>query len=91
MFRRVQYWVYFFFLFELKFSAEPFADDTSLFLDKNRSANILNNNLLIISKCAYNWKMFFNQDPIRPAEEMLFSRKKKSSNSSNHKSQQYSG
>ena len=31
---------------------------------------------MLISKWAYNWKMLFNQDPSKPAQEVLFSRKK---------------
>ena len=57
-----------------------FADDTSLFTivkDKNESANIINNDLLQISKWAYNWKILFNPDPTKPAQEVLFSRKNK--------------
>ena len=30
-----------------------------------------------MSKWAYNWKMLFNPDPSKPAQEVLFSRKKK--------------
>jgi len=66
---------------ELKSTAKLFADDTSLFTvvkDINESANILNDDLLSISKWAYNWKMLFNPDPTKPALEVLFSRKKKS-------------
>ena len=87
---------------ELKSNVKLCADDTSLFTivrDKNESANILNNDLLPISKWVYNWKMLFNPDPSKLAQEVLFSKKKKkkkrkkkeSSNSSNLKSQQYSG
>ena len=57
-----------------------FADDTSLFTvvkDKNESANILNNDLQSVSTWAYNWKMLFNPDSSKPAQEVLFSRKKK--------------
>ena len=64
---------------ELKSHAKLFADDTSLFTivkDKNESANILNKNLLSISKWVYDWKMLFNPDPSKPAQEVLFSRKK---------------
>ena len=64
---------------ELKSNMKLFADDTSLFTivkDKNESANTLNNDLILISKWAYNWKMFFNPDPSKPAQEVLFSRKK---------------
>ena len=40
--------------------------------DKNESANIINDDLLQISKWAYNWKMLFNPDPDKPAQEVLF-------------------
>ena len=64
---------------DLKSNAKLSADDTSLFTivkDKKESANILNNDLLLISRWAYNWKMLFNPDPAKPAQEVLFSRKK---------------
>ena len=63
----------------LKANAKLFADDTSLFTivkDKQESADILSNDLLTISKWAFNWKMLFNPDPKKPAEEVIFSRKK---------------
>ena len=44
---------------------------------KNESANVLNNDLLLISKWAFNWKMLFNPDPNKPAQEVVFSKKKK--------------
>ena len=53
--------------------------------DKSESANILNNDLSEISKWAYNWKMLFNPDPSKPAQEVVFSRKKKRTKSSRHK------
>ena len=65
---------------ELKSNAKLFADDTSLFTivkDKNKRANMLNNNLRQISKWDYNWKMLFNPDPSKLAQEVVFSRKKK--------------
>ena len=65
----------------LKSNAKLFADDTSLFTivkDKNESADVLNNDLLLISKWAYDWKMLFNPDPKKPAQEVIFSRKKQS-------------
>ena len=65
---------------ELKSSVKLFADDTSLFAivkDKNESANSLNNDLFLISKWDYNWKMLFNPDPNKLAQEVLFSRKRK--------------
>ena len=45
---------------ELESCVKLFADDTSLFTivkDKNGRANTLKNDLLLISKWAYNWKM----------------------------------
>ena len=63
---------------ELRSNAKIFADDTSLFTivkDKNKSANVLNNNLLLILQEAFNWKMLFNPDPSKPSQELLFSRK----------------
>ena len=65
---------------ELKSNAKLFPDDTSLFTivkDENESANVLNNDLLLISKWAFNWKMLFNPDANKPAQEVLFSKKKK--------------
>ena len=65
---------------KLKSNAKLFADDTSLFTivkDENKSANVLNNDLSLISEWAFNWKMLFNPDPTKPAQEVLFSRKKK--------------
>ena len=56
-----------------------FADDTSLFSivqDPNESAKYLNLDLCVISQWAYQWKMFFNPDPKKPAHEVIFSRKK---------------
>ena len=65
---------------ELKSNAKLFADDTSLFTivkDKTESANILSNDQSEISKWVYDWKMLFNPDPCKPAQEVVFSRKKK--------------
>ena len=65
----------------LKSNVKLFADDTSLFTivkDKNESANILNNDLSLISRWAYGWKILFNPDPKKPAQEVIFSRKKQS-------------
>ena len=53
---------------------------------------MLNNYLRGISKQAYNWKMLFNPDPNKPAQEEVFLRKvqshptAKTAKSSNHKS-----
>ena len=60
-----------------------FADDTSLFSivhDPNATTNYLNNDLAKINDRAYQWKMNFNPDPLRQAQEVLFSRKIKSQN-----------
>ena len=38
---------------------------------------MLNNDMRQISKWAYNWKMLFNPDPRKPAQEVVFSGKKK--------------
>ena len=65
----------------MKSNAKLVADDTSLLTivkDKNESADVLNNNLLLISKWAYDWKMLFNPDPKKPVQEVIFSRKKQS-------------
>ena len=78
---------------ELKSNAKLFADDTSLFAtvkDKNESANVISDDLLLISKWAFNWKMFFNPNPSRSGQEVLFSRKTPNTKSSNHKLKQCS-
>ena len=55
-----------------------FADDTSLFSvvqNKNNSASQLINVLDKVSDWAYTWKMSFNPDPSKQAQEVIFSRK----------------
>ena len=55
-----------------------FGDDTSLFSvvhNKNTSAKELNNDLCKISNSSNQWKMSFNTDPIKQAQEVMFSRK----------------
>ena len=55
-----------------------FADDTSLFSivnDPVSSAVNLQHDLNLITEWAYQWKMSFNPDPTKPAEEVLFSQK----------------
>ena len=47
--------------------------------DPNTTANELNNDLTLINKWAFQWKMCFNPDPTKPAEEIIFSHKKKPS------------
>ena len=57
-----------------------FADDTSLFSvvhNANTTAKELNNDLVKINRWAYQWKMSFNLDPSKQAQEVLFSRKTK--------------
>ena len=60
---------------------EIFAGDTSHFSkvqDINRSANELNCDLEKVSNWAYQWKMQFNPDPNKQANEVIFSRKSNS-------------
>ena len=55
-----------------------FADDTSLFskvIDINESANNLNSDLEKITKWAHQWKMQFNPDANKQANEVIFSKK----------------
>ena len=55
-----------------------FADDTSLFSmvhDVTQSTNELNDNLEKFSYWAYQWKMSFNPDKSKQAQEVIFSRK----------------
>ena len=57
-----------------------FADDTSLFskvYDIDISAKELNSDLENISKWAFQWKMQFNPDPNKQANEVYFSKKNK--------------
>ena len=56
-----------------------FADDTSLFTIVNcvnTSVSTLNSDLLKIQDWAYQWKMSFNPDRTKQAQEIIFSRKK---------------
>ena len=56
-----------------------FADDTSLFSvlrDLNTSANEINDDLKKIEAWAHQWKMSFNPDPLKQAQEVIFSRKR---------------
>ena len=64
----------------LSSNVKLFADDTSLFSvvhNKNASSTQLNNDLNQISLWAHNWKMSFNPDPSKQAQEVIFSRKLK--------------
>ena len=60
-----------------------FADDISIFTvvkDHLNSSNKLNDDLSKISQWAYQWKMSFNPDVTKQAQEVTFSRKKNISN-----------
>ena len=64
----------------LSSNAKLFADDTSLFSvvqNANTTAKELNNDLVKINRWAYQWKMSFNLDPSKQAQEVIFSRKTK--------------
>ena len=53
-----------------------FADDTSLFskiIDTRNCQNTLNSDLEIIKNWAYQWKMQFNPDPKKQANQLIFS------------------
>ena len=66
----------------LKSECNLFADDTSLFSvvnDINTSASDLNEDLEKIGNWAFKWKMNFNPDPNKQAQEIIFSRKKTAS------------
>ena len=55
-----------------------FADDTSLFsVSKNVDASNsdLNNNFKKVGEWAFRWKMNFNPDPTKQAQELIFSHK----------------
>ena len=63
----------------IKSECKLFADDTSLFSvahDLNTSASDINIDLKLISDWAFRWKMSFNPDPRKQAQEIIFSRKK---------------
>ena len=65
----------------IKSQIKFFADDTSLYsvvTDPLTSAAELNHDLEIINQWAKQWKMSFNPDPTKPAEEILFSHKRSS-------------
>ena len=65
-----------------KSECKLFADDTSLFSvvnDTNTSASDLNEDLEKIGNWAFKWKMNFNPDPNKQAQEIIFSRKKTAS------------
>ena len=51
-----------------------FSDDTSLLVvrDTKLSANAFNNSLLKTDNWGYQWKISFNPDPSRQAQEAVF-------------------
>ena len=62
----------------LESNVKLFADDTSMFLvvcDPINTSQELNNYLHKVSFWAYKWKMSFNPDPSKQAQEIIFSRK----------------
>ena len=79
-------------------NAKRFADDTlfSVVHDVNTSAKKLNNDLKKVNDWAFQWKMSFNPDPNKQAQEVIFSLKSKRSThspldfSNNNVSQTYS-
>ena len=63
----------------LKSENKLFADDTSLFPmvhNINISGSNLNNDLETINHWAFQWKMIFEPDPNKQAQEIIFSWKK---------------
>ena len=63
---------------DLVSNVKLFADDTSIFstvYDRNQSANAINSDLEKIQQWAYQWKMTFNPDHSKQAQEVIFSRK----------------
>ena len=62
---------------DLEFLTKLFADNTSPFstvYDPLLSAEIMNKDLIKIRKWAYQWKMSFNPDISKQAQEVIFSR-----------------
>ena len=62
----------------LSTNVKLFADDTSLFSivnDANKSFQYLSNDVCVISNWTYQWKMSFNLDRSKQAQEVNFSRK----------------
>ena len=65
-------------LFKDSSSVKLFADDTSIFStvhDIKHSTDQLNRDLDLIPKWAHQWKMLFNSDPQKQAQEVISSRK----------------
>ena len=67
----------------LSSNAKLFAEGKSLFSvihDSNTTKNELNNDLVKFNNWTYQWKMSFNPDPNKQAQEAIFSRKTKKIN-----------
>ena len=62
---------------KLKSNVKLFVALFTVAKDRNKSANVLNNDLQLTSTWTYNRKMLFNPDPSTPVQEALFSRKNK--------------
>ena len=68
----------------VKSNVKFFADDTSLFSiveDPKVSFEMLQHDLDSITEWVHRWKMSFNPDATKPAEEILFSHKKETPSS----------
>ena len=62
----------------LETDVKLFADDTSIFsivTDINQPARLINSDLSKIEQWAFQWKMSFNPDPSKQAQEVIFSKK----------------
>ena len=69
---------------KIQSTCKIFADDTSLFshfFNKDTSQDELNNDLQKVSDWAFQWKMQFNPDSNKQAQEVIFSKKAESNNS----------
>ena len=74
VYHKFHLWITFFLLIYI--NSQPYVDGTSLFSALHES-NISANELICKKKCewAYGWKMSFNPDLNRRAQEVIFSRK----------------
>ena len=64
----------------LSSKAKLFADDTSLFSvinDSSSTRNELNDDFVKMNNWGYQWKMSFNPDPNKQAQEVTFTKKTK--------------
>ena len=68
---------------DIKSNVKFFADDTMLYSvvkDQAQTASELNHDLSVIQRWEYQWKMVFDPDPTKQANEVLISQKKISPN-----------